>query len=160
MSVHEINSKLEALGTELRGILAATDPSPAADARMAAIELEAASLKQRRSAAMLADELERNAAATPLGGTGDNRFSDLTAGVSMLDVVRAQMGDTSHASGRAREASQEMALRSGRSPQGLFWKMDSAPAEQRVFTTTNPAGGPGSNLIQTTVSPNVIDRLR
>jgi HK97 family phage major capsid protein len=32
--------------------------------------------------------------------------------------------------------------------------------ERRVFTTTNPVGGPGSNLIQTTVSPNMIDRLR
>lgn len=32
--------------------------------------------------------------------------------------------------------------------------------EQRVFTTTNPGGGPGSNLIQTDVWPSVIQRLQ
>lgn len=53
-----------------------------------------------------------------------------------------------------------MARRSGRNPEGLFWNMGATAPEQRVFSTTNPAGGPGSALIQTTVSPNVIDRLR
>ncbi len=39
-------------------------------------------------------------------------------------------------------------------------RLSGAPVERRVFTTANPAGGPGSNLIQTVVSPNIIDRLR
>jgi HK97 family phage major capsid protein len=32
--------------------------------------------------------------------------------------------------------------------------------EQRVVTTALPAGGPGGNMIQTTISGNIIDRLR
>jgi HK97 family phage major capsid protein len=80
----------------------------------------------------------------------------------VLDVIRAQMGGTDAASGRAREVSAELARRSGRQPEGLLFSLAASgtPLERRTFSTATPAGGPGSNLIQTTVSPNLIDRLR
>jgi HK97 family phage major capsid protein len=79
-------------------------------------------------------------------------------------VVRAQMGGTDTGSGRAREVSAELEKRSGRRAEGLLFSMQlsgvRAAPERRVFTTTAPAAGPGSALVQTTVSPTIIDRLR
>lgn len=109
----------------------------------------------------LIDELDRRAGGTPLDGGGDASFDKLASQVTVLDVIRAQMGGTDAASGRAREVSAELEKRSGRPAQGLYFNMGQARApEQRVYGTLIPAGGPGSNLIQTDVSPNLIDRLR
>jgi HK97 family phage major capsid protein len=108
------------------------------------------------------EDAERRVAGQPIGGTGDNRFDEIAARVTALDVIRAQMGATDEGAGRAREVSSEIARRSGRTPDGMYFHLGAsgAPVEQRTFSTTTPAGGPGSNLIQTTVSPNLIDRLR
>ena len=98
------------------------------------------------------------AAARPVPGTGDARLDSMIEGVGLLDAIRAQLGGTDVAAGRAREVSQELARRSGRTAQGLFWSMS---AEQRTLTTTTPAAGPGGNLIPTDYRPDLfIDRLR
>lgn len=162
MTLREILARREAIRTELRSIHAAhPDALPeAAQARWAALEAEGATLAAQEARTALLDEYDRRAAGSHVAGTGDSRFDALQAQVTASDVIRAQLGATDAGAGRAREASAEMARRSGRNPAGLFWNMSAAAPEQRVFTTSNPAGGPGSNLIQTTVSPNVIDRLR
>jgi HK97 family phage major capsid protein len=128
------------------------------------LEIEAADLNAAEHRAAVMAEIDRRAAAVPVSGSGhgDSRFDDLAAQVTIVDVIRAGMGDTSAASGRAREVSAELARRSGRNPSGLLFSMNAsgAPIERRVFSTGNPSAGPGSNLIQTSVSPNLIDRLR
>lgn len=129
-----------------------------------ALKAEADALQGRIDRQAVVDDLERRSAdTTPIGGgTGDHRFDQLAASVTILDVIGAQMGSTSAGAGRAREASAEMERRSGRKAEGLLFHMgvSGASLERRVFTTSNPSGGPGSNLIQTGVSPQLIDRLR
>ena len=171
MTLRQILERRETIRTEMHAIHAAhPDVLPAdAERRWKALqdELDAIGAQERRQAAL--DDLDRRAMGKPVtpapmaadpDDSGDPLFDGL---VTALDVVRAQMGATDSAAGRAREVSQELARRSGRPPEGLYFHMGMSGArapERRVFTTTNPSGGPGSNLIQTTVSPNVIDRLR
>ena len=82
--------------------------------------------------------------------------------MTAADVIRAQLpGITDAAAGRARAVSAELAKRSGREPQGLFFSMAHSGVrqpEKRVFITGAPTGG--GALIQTDVSPTMIDRLR
>jgi HK97 family phage major capsid protein len=69
------------------------------------------------------------------------------------------MGLTDAAASRAREVSAEIATRSGRNPQGLFFPTNARPnaAERRDLSLTT---GNGAALVQTDVSPDVIDILR
>ena len=77
-------------------------------------------------------------------------------GVGLLDVIRAQMGGTDAAAGRAREVSAELARRSGRAAQGLLWHMGAA-AERHTLLSTNTGG----TIIPTDYRPELfIDRLR
>lgn len=160
MNVQAIRARREAIRHELQSIHAAhPDTLPGeAQTRWAALETEAGTLAETERRQSFMDEMDRRAAGSQIG-QGDSRFDDLTSRVTAQDVIAAQLGATTAGAGRAREASAEMARRSGRNPEGLFWNMGAA-SEQRVFSTTNPSGGPGSSLIQTTVSPTVIDRLR
>ncbi len=164
MSVRELQTRREAIRVEMRAIHTAHPEAlpDAQAARWAVLEAEAASLQQQEARQAMIDELDRRAVSQPLAGTGDGRFDELAAAVTITDVIRAQMGGTDAACGRAREVSAELARRSGRTPEGLLFSMaaSGAPLEQRVFTLANPAAGPGSNLVQTSVSPNLIDRLR
>jgi HK97 family phage major capsid protein len=132
-----------------------------AESRWSALRGEVDDLQAAIERQAVLDDAERRAAGQPLNG-GDHRFDEVAARVTAVDVIRAQMGATDAGAGRAREVSAEIARRSGRNPEGMYFHLGAsgAPVEQRVFTTTNPASGPGSNLIQTTVSPNLIDRLR
>lgn len=164
-TLREAVDRRSALQTEMEGIQAA-HPNGApfsqdVQTRWDAIDAEARPLNAwiERQAAI--DDLDRRASGTPLDG-GSGGFDALAAKVNILDVIRAQMGDGGEAAGRAREVSAELERRSGRKADGLFFDMarSGAPVERRVFTTTTPAGGPGSNLIATEVSPNLIDRLR
>jgi HK97 family phage major capsid protein len=108
-------------------------------------------LQQRIDRQATLDDTDRRMQGQPLGGA--DRDSD---GVGLLDAIRAQMGATDPAAQRAIAKSREAEQRSGRKAQGLFWNM-----EQRVVTTTTPAGGPGGALIPTDYRPELfIDRLR
>jgi len=102
-------------------------------------------------------EAERRASGTPAGG--DRNFDAECRSFSLLRAIQAQLPNSSVDAGREREVSQELARRSGRSAGGLF--IPSQIFEERVFTTTNPAGGPGSNLVPTDHrADQYIDRLR
>lgn len=162
MTVREILARRDAIRTELRSIHAAHPDTlpPEVQTRWAALEAEAATLNAQEARQAALDDLDRRAAGQTVAGSGDDRFDALAGSVTALDVIRAQLGDTSAGSGRAREVSAELARRSGRNPEGLYFAMATPAPEQRTLTTISPAGGPGGALVQTTVSPNMIDRLR
>jgi HK97 family phage major capsid protein len=164
MTLRQLLERRSALQTELRTLHsgAPDGPLPAeAQTKWDAVSADVDNLNAQIARQSVIDDLDRRAAGTPLDGGGGG-FDALAAKVTALDVIRAQLGDTSEASGRAKEVSAELARRSGRPAQGMYFdlKRSGAPVERRVFTTALPAGGPGSNLIQTDVSPNLIDRLR
>lgn len=170
MSTNKLKAQREPIVAALREIRdAATASGSLTDEQNTkATELRAklADLDKRIDLDALIEEQERRMAGVALTtAAGGDRFAELAAEVRMIDVIRAQVPgfESDKAVGRAREVSQELARRSGRAPQGMFFDMrlsGGRQAEQRVYTTTNPGGGPGSNLIQTTVSPNIIDILR
>ena len=163
MSLRQILARRDAIRSELRALHTAnSDALPGeAQTRWDALQAEVATLdaQEHRQAAL--DDLDRRAAGQHIGGgtSGDARFDEQAAQVTALDVIRAQTGATDAGAGRAREVSAELERRSGRKAEGLLFSMSlsGAPIESRTFTT---ATGAGSNLIQTNVSPNLIDRLR
>jgi HK97 family phage major capsid protein len=127
--------------------------------RADALEAEAGRLTDQARRQALIDEMDRRAAGgVAIGGSGDDRFEELAARVSAVDVINAQLGVQSAGAGRAREVSAELEKRSGRKPGGLYWPWRTQSAmERRNLTLTT---GAGSNLIQTDVTPATIDILR
>jgi HK97 family phage major capsid protein len=107
----------------------------------------------------LVDEADRRTAGTPLNAQGDEQFDREVRNFSLVRAIAAQAGIAGIDAGREREISAELAKRSGIAPKGFL--APTAVFEQRVLTTTTPAGGPGSNLIQTDLRGDLfIDRLR
>ncbi|WP_160122435.1 phage major capsid protein [Rhodovarius lipocyclicus] len=162
MTLRALLERRAALSAELRQIHDAAgeaDLNTEQRAQFDKLKGELDTLNTRIDRQAVLDDAERRAAGQPLG-TGDRQLDALLDGVGILDAIRAQMGGTDQAAGRAREASQEMERRSGRKAQGVFWHMG-APAESRVLTTTTPGGGPGGTLIPTDYRPDLfIERLR
>lgn len=165
MTLREILARRETIRAELHSIMDANSDGSLTDeirSRADDLEAEANRLTDQERRQVLIDDLDRRAGGTPIGGTGGDRFEVEARQVRITDVIKAGMGIVDAGTARAREVSQELERRSGRRAEGLMFSMalSGAPAEQRVFTTTNPAGGPGSNLIATDVYPGMIDRLR
>ncbi|MGE0417562.1 MAG: phage major capsid protein [Acetobacteraceae bacterium] len=167
MNVREIAARREAIRVEMRAIHDANPDGAlpdAAQARWTALESEVTALQAAEHRAALLDEADRRAAGRPLttGGSDQAYETELRA----YNVTRALAGAAGLAVewGRERELSQEVARRSGRQFQGIaipIAALSAGPVEQRVFTTGNPAGGPGSNIIATDVmADQTIDRLR
>jgi HK97 family phage major capsid protein len=164
--LRELLERRAALAGELRAL----NDKPAGDngdlsqeqrGRWDALKGELDTLEQRISRQATLDDADRRMAGQPIAGTVDRDFERAFAGVGLLDAIRAQTGATDERAGRARELSQELARRSGRSPQGLFWDMRLGRPEQRTLTTTTPADGPGGTLIPTDYrAQDFIDRLR
>lgn len=166
MTLRNLLEKRDTLVTDLRGILSAGDGATLSaedTAKFDRVKAEVAALDATIKRQAELDELERRADGAFVG-SGDTRLDDAIRSSSILGAIRAQIPEyrDSREAGLARELSAEMARRSGRKPEGLFVSTAiPASTEKRVFTTTNPAGGPGSNLIQTTVDRGqFIDRLR
>jgi HK97 family phage major capsid protein len=165
MTMRELLARRDAIRTEMRSLHDAASGgalSAEAQTRWTALESEATALGELERRQAMLDDLDRRSAGNSVAGNEPGGFEATAAQVTMLDVIRAQMGGTDTACGRAREVSAELARRSGKQPEGLLFSLaaSGSPMERRTFSTTTPAGGPGSNLIQTTVSPNLIDRLR
>jgi HK97 family phage major capsid protein len=167
MSTHTLKQKRTPIVEELRTISAAGTAAGALTEdqgkRVDELRTQLAAVDREIGLAELIETEERRSQGTLLHhGSGDAGFDQLASQVCALDICRAQMGGTDAACGRAREVSAEIERRSGRRAEGLFFDMrvSGARPERRVFTTTTPSGGPGSALIETEVSPNIIDRLR
>lgn len=119
--------------------------------------------QKRINAQASLEEAERRMAGQPYGGTGDRNLDAELRSFSLVRAIAAQAGIGGVDAGRERELSAEIARRAGRPFQGIAIPMSvfHQPVEQRVLTTTAPAGGPGSNLIQTDqAGGQFIDRLR
>lgn len=148
------------------GVLPA-DQQAAWDALMTAID----GLKNALANRSALDDLDRRAAGSPLGSTGDPLLDREAGRVSLLDAVRALLphemrseltSEQRSGADRARTVSEEIARRNGRPPKGIYWHagVNGGAAEQRVLTSFGPPAGPGGNLIATTLAPTVQDRLR
>ncbi|MBB3175571.1 HK97 family phage major capsid protein [Endobacter medicaginis] len=142
-------SELQAEMTRIHTDAGDNDLSGEMRSRWEALETEQRTLNNRIARQRLINEYDRNAPAVPLDD-GDRQYVQM--GVGLLAAIRAAMGDTDREAGRAREASQELARRSGRGPQqgGILWNPAAAPRiEHRVVTTGQQStSGNGSALVQ------------
>ena len=161
MTVVQARARRAEIAAEMRGLHDSANGGALAEAaqtRWVALEAEATTIAAAESRAAALDALDLRAAGQPVNGTGDNRLDTLLEGVGLLDAVRAQLGGTDHAAGRAREASQALEARSGRKAQGILWHMG---AERRTVSTALPVAGPGANLVGTDHRADLfVDRLR
>jgi HK97 family phage major capsid protein len=161
MNLREILARRDAIRVEMRSIHDAhPDGLPdAAQTRWTALEAEVASLGATEARVAAIDALDRRSAGQPVGGSGDARFDAEIRSFSLLRAIGSQVPGMHVDAGREIETSQEVARRAGRPFQGIAVPM--AIFERRVLTTGLPSGGPGSNLIQTTLAADqYIDRLR
>jgi len=122
----------------------------------AAAETELRSIDAKLQRASLIDAAERREAGSPVAGD-----ANLSRECREFSIVRAMAGAAGLSVdwGRERELQPELAKRAGRPAQGVLVPIE--VMEQRVLTTALPAGGPGSNLIQTDLNGAMFyDRLR
>lgn len=106
-------------------------------------------------------EAERRMQGQPIGGTGDRHFDRETRSASVLPALALQMPGSGVDGGHAREVSQEIARRSGLTPQGLFVPLLAlAPQpERRAMTVGNDVSA--GYLVGTDVRPDqLVDPLR
>jgi len=112
----------------------------------------------------LLDEAERRMqGGQQIAGSGDNRLDAEFRQFSLLKAIGGAAGMQGVDWGRERELQPELAKRAGTNPQGVLVPLEvfERPVEQRVLTTTNPAAGPGSNIIATDyMGAQFIDILR
>lgn len=111
------------------------------------------------------DDLERRMQGDQIVGSGDDRFDAELRNFSLVRAIASQVPDLADKvdCGRERELSTEVARRAGRPFKGMAVPMSvfHVAVEQRVFTTTAPGGGPGSNIIATDhLGGQFIDLLR
>ena len=120
-------------------------------------------LNRRIDRELQVDEADRRATGTSLG---DVSLDMQVQQCSLRRAIGCQIPDLRIDGGREVEISQELARRAGISPQGLIvplaiFHQRSRPLQQRIITTTTPAGGPGANVIPTDyLAEEFIDLLR
>lgn len=139
------------------------DLAPDAAARFDTLRAELDGLEARITRQSALEDAERRMQGQPYGGSGDRNLDRELRSFSLVRAIAAQAGIGGVDAGRERELSAEIARRSGRPFQGIAVPISvfHEPVEQRVLTTAAPAGGPGSNLIQTDLAGGqFIDRLR
>jgi HK97 family phage major capsid protein len=155
-----------AIAGEMRQINTAAgdnDLSPEQRNRFDELKTDLGTLEERIARQSVLDDAERRMQGQPYGGTGDRNLDGELRSFSLVRAIAAQAGIGGVDAGRERELSAEIARRAGRPFQGIAVPMSvfHQQIEQRVLTTTAPAGGPGSNLIQTDLAGGqFIDRLR
>ena len=139
------------------------DLSPEQRNRFDELKTDLGTLEERIARQSVLDDAERRMSGQPYGGTGDRNLDGELRSFSLVRAIAAQAGIGGVDAGRERELSAEIARRAGRPFQGIAVPMSvfHQQVEQRVLTTAAPAGGPGSNLIQTDLAGGqFIDRLR
>ena len=106
------------------------------------------------------DDEARRSEGFVLSGHGDS-FEQEVRSYSLLKAIASAAGIQGVDAGREREISQELARRSGRTPQGIYAPMEVFQERRDLLSTTTPAAGPGSNLVPTDhLSGHYFDRLR
>jgi HK97 family phage major capsid protein len=148
---------------EMQAILATCDAEKrdlddAEHKKFYALDAEFESLEKRIDRRKKLDEIDRRMQGQALHGPTDQH---LDADLRQFSIVKALAGAAGMNIdwGRERELQPELAKRAGKPAQGVH--IPTQVFEERVLTTTAPAGGPGSNLISTDHLGNqFIDRLR
>jgi HK97 family phage major capsid protein len=164
MKTAQLIEQRTAIVSEMRSITdvpagAAGDLSDAQAAKFDELRSRMEALDKSIERARFVDEADRRSAGAPINGSGDADFDREARSFSIVRAMAAQAGLSGIDAGREREVSAELAKRSGVAPQGFL--VPTSVFEQRVLTTALPAGGPGSNLIQTDLRGDMfINRLR
>lgn len=166
MNLRKLIDRRTALSAEMRTIHEAHPDGalPAeAQTRWDALKADLAGIDGRVERQAIVDDSERRASGQPITGSTDRHFDAEVRGFSIVRAIAGAAGIPGVDAGREREISAEVARRSGRSFQGIAVPIAalSGPVEERVFSTSTPSGGPGSNLIATNLlADQFIDRLR
>lgn len=162
MTIREILARRDAIRVELRGILEQHPDGNLPDEvrqRADAIEAEATRLNDAERRQVVADELDRRAAGTPVGGTGDRNLDREMRSFSLRRAIASQLPGASVDAGRERELSAEVARRAGRPFAGMAVPM--SVFQERVEQRTLTSGAGGGALIATNLDDGqYIDRLR
>lgn len=163
MTLRELREKRSRTVAAMREIAeapaAGADLSEEQATRFETLKTELRSVEQAIERQELIDDADRRAAGQPVTGSGDGHFDAEVRQFSITRAIAAQVPNLNVDAGREREVSQELARRSGFKGDGFL--VPTAVFEERVLTSTAPAGGPGGNLIATDHLGNqFIDRLR
>ncbi len=107
----------------------------------------------------LIDEADRRATGEPVGRADLKLSTVLRNNFHLIRAMAGAAGIQGVDWGFEREMQSELAKRAGKSAQGVY--VPTEIFEERVLTTTAPAGGRGGNLIQTdNDGSQFIDRMR
>jgi HK97 family phage major capsid protein len=160
MSTRNLLEQRAAIVSELRAMTAnGADLSDEQRGRFDTLKADADALQGKIDRAAVVDDFERRVAGSPITGSGDKSLDTELRNFSLVRAIASQVPGLNVDAGRERELSQEIARRAGRPFQGMAVPM--AVFEQRVLTTTAPAGGPGGNIIATDYrGDQFIDLLR
>jgi HK97 family phage major capsid protein len=133
----------------------AGDLSADQESRFSALKDELGKIEHRVERQAIIDEADRRMAGAPVGG-GDERFDAQIRQFSLQRAIAAQIDPRAVDAGREIEVSQELARRSGKTPQGYFVPLE-APVERRVQTG---AGDAGQLIADDFLADQFIDALR
>lgn len=166
MRLNDLLERRAVLITEMRALTnkpagESGDLSAEQATKFDSFKAELEGIEKRVERQRVIDDAERRMSGETIHG--DKRLDQEIRGYSLTRAIAGAAGlDVDW--GRERELSQEIAKRSARSFEGLAVPMSlftHAPMEMRVFTSTLPAGGPGSNIIPQDYRPQeFIDILR
>jgi len=166
MKLHELREALASKTAEMRSLLdtANGELGDEAKKRFDTLETECRGLNERIARETRVAEMERQAEATTLnGGTPD--FDRECRSYSLLRAIAGASGMPGVDAARELEISQEIAHRTGRTPQGIFAPTEIFQSEQRVLLSgTTGAGAIGTDhrddqLVDTLRAASIVDRL-
>jgi HK97 family phage major capsid protein len=163
MTLRDLIERRSAIASEMRALNDAPegdngDLSDGQESRFSALRSEMETIERRITRQEQLDAAERRMAGSPASSGGD----DFVREIRGLSIVRAIAGAAGLKvdDGREREIAVEIARREQRSVDGIAIPLAALALERRTVSATAPVGGPGSALIATDHSGEVIDRLR
>lgn len=152
LSTHALKEKRGKMQDDMKAIMSKVDLGNGDRARFDALEADVRSINSDIKRMAMVEEAERQEHAEPVNGGGD--LADLERRFNLGKAI------FEHTSGKLSGVEAEFAAerRSGRKD-ALAVPVSILLGERRALTTTTPGGGPGSNLVQTSLGP-MIDALR
>ncbi len=152
LSTHALKEKRGAKQDEMKALMSKPDINNDDRTRFDALEAEVRAINSDIKRASIMEEAERHEHADPVDGGHD--LADLERRFNLGKAL------SEHLAGKLTGAEAEFAAerRSGRKD-ALAVPVSILLGERRALTTTAPVGGPGSNLVQTSLGP-MIDKLR
>lgn len=153
LSSHALAEQRGKKQDEMKAIMAKSDLTNDDRQRFDALEAEVRGINADIKRVAILEEAERHAYADPVEGRSGN-LSDLERRYNLGKAL------AEHTSGKLTGAEAEFAAerRSGRKD-ALAVPVSILLGERRALTTSTPSGGPGSNLVATSLG-GMVDRLR